>query len=116
MSLQLIPVFTLHSIAVIYLHKLPPWIFGLPCMYCYMSELLELQVFHLNLILLSGINWEVKAPIQSSFNYDDSASLQKNPDEPIRRSKFNKSIANLLVLRGKELQEADTTSFFNKNL
>ena len=70
-----------------------------------------------HIISLLGINWEVKAPIQSSSSsYADSKSFQKNSDEAIRRSTFNKSIANLLVLRGKELHEAETASFFNKNL
>ena len=63
-----------------------------------------------------GMNWEIKAPVESSGNASSSAlgvcyERQRHEDEPVRRSSFNKSVANLLILRGKELRDADTMPF-----
>lgn len=45
--------------------------------------------------VISGINWQVK---------------------PIASGEFNKSLSNLLVLRGKDLNQADCSAFHQREL
>uniref|UniRef100_A0A7M5V5F2 Tubulin delta chain n=2 Tax=Clytia hemisphaerica TaxID=252671 RepID=A0A7M5V5F2_9CNID len=63
-----------------------------------------------------GINWEIREPQQSSTASASDVFESHTQDGEIRRSSFNKSIANLMILRGKELHEADTNSFGNPRL
>ncbi|XP_073239406.1 tubulin delta chain-like [Porites lutea] len=61
-----------------------------------------------------GIDWEVKLPVPSN---PDGADFHLRPGEPPRlREKFNKSIANLLVLRGVDVHKSDLTSFNDPRL
>ena len=63
---------------------------------------------------LAGIDWEVKLPVPSN---PDGADFHLRPGEPPRlREKFNKSIANLLVLRGVDVHKSDLTSFNDPRL
>lgn len=64
--------------------------------------------------ILAGIDWEVKLPVPSN---PDGADFHLRPGEPPRlREKFNKSIANLLVLRGVDVHKSDLTSFNDPRL
>lgn len=56
----------------------------------------------------------MKIPIPSN---PDGADLHQRPGElPRLRSRFNKSIANLLVLRGVDVHKSDVTSFSDSRL
>ena len=56
-----------------------------------------------------GINWEVKLPTQ--IDIDNIFLSKSSPVTDHLRDGFNRSIANLLVLRGKDLFEAQTDAF-----
>jgi len=60
-----------------------------------------------------GVNWEVKLPVATSSSWTNGT--QSN-DSTVRRHSFNKSISNLLILRGKELEQVDTNAFKIKQL
>lgn len=61
-----------------------------------------------------GIDWEVKLPVPSNPN---GADFHQRPGElPRLRSRFNKSIANLLVLRGVDVHMADLSPFNDPRL
>lgn len=62
-----------------------------------------------------GINWEIKAPVESGTNCCSTMRSNSNNDQ-IRRSNFNKSVSNLVILRGKDLETADTSIFTNEQL
>ena len=72
-----------------------------------------LCLFLLSFILV-GIDWEVKLPVPSN---PDGADFHLRPCESRRLTeKFNKSIANLLVLRGVDVHQSDLTSFNDPRL
>ena len=60
-----------------------------------------------------GVNWEIKVPIEST-SMDPRAEIRK--DDLIRRHSFNKSVSNLLILRGKDVQDTDTGFFKSSKL
>ena len=60
-----------------------------------------------------GVNWEIKVPIESE-SMDPRAEIMK--DDLIRRHSFNKSVSNLLILRGKDVQDTDTGFFKSSKL
>lgn len=61
-----------------------------------------------------GIDWEVKLPVPSN---PDGADFHQRPGEqPRLRSRFNKSVANLLVLRGVDVHKSDLSSFNDPRL
>lgn len=61
-----------------------------------------------------GIDWEVKIPVPSNPDGDD---YHQRPGElPRLKSRFNKSIANLLVLRGVDVHKSDLASFTDPRL
>ena len=63
---------------------------------------------------LAGIDWEVKLPVPSN---PDGADFHQRPGEqPRLRSRFNKSVANLLVLRGVDVHKSDLSSFNDPRL
>lgn len=63
---------------------------------------------------MTGIDWEVKLPVPSN---PDGADFHQRPGElPRLRNRFNKSIANLLVLRGVDVHKSDLTSFSDSRL
>lgn len=61
-----------------------------------------------------GIDWEVKLPVPSN---PDGADCHQRPGVlPRVKTRFNKSIANLLVLRGVDVHKCDFTSFSDSRL
>lgn len=61
-----------------------------------------------------GIDWEVKLPVPSN---PDGADFHQRPGQlPRLRNRLNKSIANLLVLRGVDVHKADLSSFNDTRL
>lgn len=87
-------------------------------MYCFSSYckfLLLLTVF--DFILHSGVDWEVRLPTQTSLQTEmiqpDSSTVETHP---AARKKFNKSIANMVFMRGKDVHMADPTAFMDPKL
>ena len=62
-------------------------------------------------VQFSGVNWEIKVPVsRSSYPAMDAFNkLQK--DDLISQQIFNKSISNLLILRGEDVHQTDTSFF-----
>lgn len=76
-------------------------------------------VKHMRQMLISdsamegGVNWEVKVPVpSSSFSSENNTSSENE----VRIINFNKSVSNLLILRGKELRDVQTDCFSVKPL
>ncbi len=58
--------------------------------------------------LFLGIDWDVKVP---SFSHASVTTTK-----PRERQLFNKSISNALIIRGKDLNDAQIGEFADKNM
>lgn len=63
-----------------------------------------------------GIDWEVRLPTPSRLERDIQPKEHTTSTNQHLREKFNKSIANMVVMRGKDVHLADPSSFESPNL
>lgn len=64
--------------------------------------------------LEEGVNWEVKVPLPSASGCPSDMRVEQGVS--VYREKFNKSIANLLIVRGKDLHHVETDAFKTEQL
>ena len=66
------------------------------------------RIVHCICSFLTGIDWEVRLP---AVPHPDGATSHSQLGQ-----RFNKSVANLLILRGKDMHVADASTFSSPNL
>ncbi|EDO39408.1 predicted protein [Nematostella vectensis] len=63
-----------------------------------------------------GIDWEVRLPADGISDHHSQASSSGTQSNPPLRQNFNKSIANRVVMRGKDVTYADPSAFADPRL